>query len=174
MSEIIQRAMYVGEGFVGHGVNLAHINVVVGPRSGPAGQAFATALATPSAGHAPFVVIAQPGVPAKPFTLFVNKAAVDSEMHANATWGAAQAGIAQAVTECLQNKILPANAEDDWVIVSANWINPKTDDLDAVFTNNLEAMRTAIIGAMRGLPLRASVLEAGAAVFNPFYKPKAR
>src|SRR5271168_4000883 len=172
MSNIIERAFYVGEGFAGPGVNLAHINVVVGPRSGPAGQAFATALATPSAGHAPFLVIAQPGIPAKPFTLFVNKAVIGSEFHGNATWGAAQAGIAQAVTECLREGILPPESENDWVIVSANWINPKTDDLDAVFVNNRDAMRAAITGAMQGLPLREAVLDAGAAVSNPFYTPQ--
>jgi 5,6,7,8-tetrahydromethanopterin hydro-lyase len=172
MTKIVERAFYVGEGFAGLGVNVAHINVVIGPRSGPAGQSFATALATPSAGHAPFLVVAQPGVPAKPFTLFTNKAIIDSEFHGNATWGAAQAGIAQAVTECLREGILPPESEDDWVIVTANWINPKTDDLDAVFANNFEAMRTSIIGAMQGLPLRQAVLDAGAAVSNPFYTPK--
>lgn len=58
----MEKQLYIGEGFEGPGVNLAHINVRVGPRSGPAGQAFATALATPFSGHAPFVVIARPGV----------------------------------------------------------------------------------------------------------------
>ncbi len=71
-----QQKLFIGEGFEGPGVNLAHINVLVGPRNGPAGQAFATALATPSAGHAPFVVIARPGVPTKPLTLYVNKAQI--------------------------------------------------------------------------------------------------
>ena len=66
------------------------------PRNGPAGQAFATALARPSAGHAPFVVIARPGVPTKPLTLYVNKAQIGSDFHGNATWGASQAGIAKA------------------------------------------------------------------------------
>ena len=158
MSKIVERAFYVGEGFAGLGVNLAHINVVVGPRSGPAGQSFATALATPSAGHAPFVVIAQPGVPAKPFTLYVNKAQIEAEFHGNATWGASQAGIAKAVAECLRDGMLPPEAENDWVIVSANWVNPKTDDLDAVFENNFEAMQNAIIAAMQGLPFRQEVL----------------
>ena len=56
------RTLHIGEGFEGPGVNLAHINVLVGPRNGPAGQAFATALATPSAGHAPFVASLRPGI----------------------------------------------------------------------------------------------------------------
>ncbi|KWE47691.1 hypothetical protein WL76_25970 [Burkholderia ubonensis] len=58
--------------------------VLIGPRDGPAGQAFATALATPSTGHAPFVVIAQPGVPTKPLTLYVNKAQIAGDFHGNA------------------------------------------------------------------------------------------
>ena len=136
------RTLNIGEGFEGPGVNLAHINVLVGPRNGPAGQAFATALATPSAGHAPFVVIAQPGVPTKPLTLYVNKAPIAGEFHGNATWGASQAGIAKAVAESLEDGTLPPEADNDWVVVTANWVNPSADDLDAVFRNNYRAAKT--------------------------------
>ena len=47
----------IGEGFVGSGVNAAHTNTILGARSGPAGVAWATALATPRAGHVPFMEI---------------------------------------------------------------------------------------------------------------------
>ncbi len=167
------KTLYIGEGFVGPGVNLAHINVLVGPRNGPAGQAFATALATPSAGHAPFVIIATPGVPTKPLTLYVNKAQIASDFHGNATWGASQAGIAKAVAESLQEGILPPEAENDWVVVSANWVNPATDNLDAVYENNYQACKNAIRAAMLGLPHRDDVFAAAANVSNPFYTPKA-
>ena len=46
--------MQIGEAFVGKGVNAAHVNTILGAREGPVGTAWATALATPSAGHAPF------------------------------------------------------------------------------------------------------------------------
>ncbi|KWH30678.1 formaldehyde-activating enzyme [Burkholderia stagnalis] len=167
-----RKSLYIGEGFEGPGVNLAHINVLIGPRDGPAGQAFATALATPSAGHAPFVVIAQPGVPTKPLTLYVNKAQIDGDFHGNATWGASQAGIAKAVAEALEHGMLPPEAENDWVVVSANWVNPKTDDLDAVFENNYRACRNAIVAAMEGLPHRDAVFAAARDVSNPFYTSK--
>jgi len=58
--------MLIGESFVGDGVNAAHINVVLGRRDGPVGTAWASALATPSAGHAPFVAVAAPGIPVVP------------------------------------------------------------------------------------------------------------
>lgn len=121
MTATPRKSLYIGEGFEGPGVNLAHVNVLVGPREGPAGQAFSTALATPSAGHAPFVVIAQPGVPTKPLTLYVNKAQIANDFHGNATWGASQAGIAKAVAEAPESGTLPPEAENDWVVVTANW-----------------------------------------------------
>ena len=57
--------MQIGESFVGVGGEAAHLNTVLGDREGPVGQAWATALATPSAGHAPFVVVLQPGLPGR-------------------------------------------------------------------------------------------------------------
>jgi len=173
MSATGSKLLYIGEGFEGPGVNLAHINVLVGPRNGPAGQAFATALATPSAGHAPFVIIARPGVPTKPLALYVNKAPIANDFHGNATWGASQAGIARAVAESLEEGVLPPEADNDWVIVSANWVNPACDDLDAVYDNNYRACKSAIRAAMLGLPNTKDVFAAAANVSNPFYTPKA-
>ena len=53
----------IGEGFAGDGVDAAHVNTVLGPRDGPIGGAWANALASPRAGHAPFVVVAEPNLP---------------------------------------------------------------------------------------------------------------
>ncbi|MFE4723844.1 formaldehyde-activating enzyme, partial [Streptomyces sp. NPDC056728] len=47
----------IGEAFVGDGVNAAHTNIVLGRKGGPVETAWATALATPSAGHVPFMTV---------------------------------------------------------------------------------------------------------------------
>ena len=60
----------IGEGFEGSGVSIAHVNTVLGDRNGAIGGAWSQALASPSQGHAPFVVVARPGLPVKPLTLF--------------------------------------------------------------------------------------------------------
>lgn len=117
--------MLIGEGFEGPGVNAAHVNMMLGPKSGPAGQAFVSALASPSQGHAPFMLIVKPGVPVKPMTVYSNKAPIENEFHGNATWGASQAGIAKAITEALLEGELPEEAENEWTIVTANWVNPR-------------------------------------------------
>jgi 5,6,7,8-tetrahydromethanopterin hydro-lyase len=58
------------------------------------------------------------------------------------------------------------------VVVSANWVNPNTDDLDAVFENNYRACKNAIVAAMEGLPHKSAVFKAAREVSNPFYTPK--
>ncbi|MFC0228997.1 formaldehyde-activating enzyme [Serratia aquatilis] len=165
--------MYIGEGFEGNGVNASHINIMIGPRNGVVGQAFSSSLASPSQGHCPFMVVIKPNVPAKPMTLYVNKAEIAGELHGNATWGASQAAIAKAVTEALLEGILPAQAEDEWCIVTANWVNPGCNDIDEVYRNNYRACTQAIRAAMEKLPTRQQLAQALPQLGNPFYTPKA-
>ena len=103
--------MQIGEGFAGDGANAAHVNTMLGAKNGPVGAAWATALATPRAGHAPFVVVVRPNVPVKPMTLFVNKATVDptrTSATRTLTWGAAQAGVAAGVMAAHRKGVIAA------------------------------------------------------------------
>ncbi|GAA0699755.1 formaldehyde-activating enzyme [Streptomyces malaysiensis subsp. malaysiensis] len=160
----------IGEFFAGEGVNAAHTNVVIGRKGGPVETAWATALATPSAGHVPFLTIVRPSVPVKPLTLFVTKAAAEGELHSRATWGSAQAGLAQGVTDAVKDGLLPAEEADDLLIIAAIWVNPAVDDLDASFRNQRTAAYQALRAAVNATPTVADVLaaaEEGPA--NPFY-----
>ena len=114
--------MWIGEAFVGEGVDAAHVNTVLGAREGPVGTAWATALATPSTGHAPFLTVLQPGLPVQPPTLFVNKAAIASDGHGRLTWGAAQAGVAGGVVDAVEAGVVAAAEVGDLVLVAAVWV----------------------------------------------------
>lgn len=159
----------LGESFVGEGVNAAHINTVFGDRAGPAGTAWATALATPSAGHVPFVAVLRPSLPVKPLTLFVTKAAPAGDEHGNQIWGPAQAGVAAGVADAVAEGLIDREAVDDTVVIAAVWVNPSADDADAVYRNNREATRTALGNGARRLPPLDDVLEARSSPANPFY-----
>ena len=164
--------MQIGEGFAGSGANAAHVNTVLGPKDGPVGVAWATSLATPRVGHAPFVVVVRPNVPVKPFTLFVNKSAVDgekNELHARLTWGAAQAGVAAGVAGAIRSGVVQEAEADDWLLIAAVWVDPKADDEDAVYANNEAATGAAIAAGANGSPTAADVLAAGAPR-NPFFR----
>jgi 5,6,7,8-tetrahydromethanopterin hydro-lyase len=164
-------AFSIGEGFAGDGTNAAHINSMLGAKSGPVGGAWATALATPRAGHAAFVVVAAPNVPVKPMTLFVNKATVDpdNERHGRLTWGAAQAGVAAGVIAAHRKGILLADDVDDLVLIAAVWVNPAADDEEAVYENNAAATLAALTAGRDDLPSIGTVLDAGEPR-NPYFR----
>ena len=164
-------ALEIGEAFVGEGAEAAHVNTVLGPRAGPAGAAFATALATPTAGHAPFLVVLRPGLPVKPPTLFVNKAAIAGDAHASLTWGAAQAGVAGGVADAVADGVIAAADVDALVLIAAVWVAPTARDADAVYRNNRAATRAALAAGRDRQPALDDVLAARARPENPFFRP---
>lgn len=162
--------MIIGESFVGNGGEAAHINVVLGRRDGPVGTAWATALATPSAGHTPFVAVLRPGVPVKPLTVFVNKAAIAGGNHATLTWGAAQAGVAGGVADAVADGVIAGQDVDELVLIAAVWVDATAEDADLVYANNRAATRAALAAAVRSEPQLADVLAVRAKPGNPFYQ----
>jgi 5,6,7,8-tetrahydromethanopterin hydro-lyase len=161
--------MQLGECFVGSGPNAAHVNTVLGARAGPVGSAWAAALATPTRGHAPFVAVVRPGLPAKPFTLLVNKAEVRDGDHARLTWGPAQGGVAGGVVDAVVAGVVPADAVDELVLIVAVWVDPAADDGNEVYRNNREATSGALRAGAANEPALADVAAAGAAPWNPFF-----
>jgi len=167
-SEVIE----IGEAFVGTGAEAAHLNTVLGPRNGPVGTAWASALATPSTGHAPFVAVVRPGLPAKPLTLFVNKATIAGERHAALTWGAAQAGVASGVMDAVAAGVIGAADVDALALIAAVWVDPAARDEAAVYRNNREATARALAAGRRAEPVLADVLAARTRPGNPFFEPR--
>lgn len=159
----------IGEGFAGQGANAAHVNTVLGTRRGPVGVAWTTALATPRQGHVPFVAVARPGVPIVPFTLFVNKASIESDNHGRLTWGAAQAGLAAGVGLAHEAGVFGGDT-DDLVLIAAMWVDPSADDEEAVFANNREAASTALSMGRAGITDVTAVIEAMRAPANPYFR----
>jgi 5,6,7,8-tetrahydromethanopterin hydro-lyase len=160
-----------GESFAGDGVNAAHVNTVLGATGGPIEQAWVAALAHPTHGHAPFVAVLQPGLPVKPFTLFVNKATVANPGHAAMTWGAAQAGVAKGVAEAVAEGIIEPHTVDERLLIAAVWVNPDADDPTLVCANNAQATRAALAAGRHRLPRIEAVLAARHAPFNAFFRP---
>lgn len=162
----------IGEAFVGAGGDAAHLNTVLGAKGGPVEAAWASALASPTQGHIPFVTVLQPGLPVKPFTLFINKASIAGDRHAELTWGAAQAGVAQGVAEAVAQQVIPHAQVDDLLLIAAVWVDPKADDADRVFAHNSRATFEALVAGARKRPPIEAVLEARSEPFNPFFRPR--
>jgi 5,6,7,8-tetrahydromethanopterin hydro-lyase len=159
----------IGESFVGEGAEAAHVNTVLGRRDGPVGVAWATALASPRPGNAGFVAVVRPGLPAKPLTLFVNKATIAGDEHGVLTWGAAQAGVAGGVADAVAEGVISEADADDLLLIAAVWVNPAARDAGKVYANNRAATAAALRAGAVGAPALADVLAARDHRVNPYY-----
>jgi 5,6,7,8-tetrahydromethanopterin hydro-lyase len=162
-------AIEIGEAFVGSGADAAHVNTVLGAKGGPVEAAWATALAVPRLGHAPFVVVLRPGLAVRPFTLFVNKADVRGEPHARLTWGPAQAGVAGGVVDAVRSGAVAASIVPELLLIVAAWVDWEASDADAVYANNRAATAESLASGRAGRPTVADVL-GGGEPWNPFYR----
>ena len=146
------------------------MNTVLGPKGGPVETAWVTALATPRQGHAAFVVAHQPSLAVKPATLFVNKAEIRGDRHAELTWGAAQAGVSRGVLAAVSAGVVPPDDVDELLLIAAVWVNWEADDAERVYEWNAEATRLALEAGAAGEPQLETLLDAGPP-WNAFFRP---
>ena len=52
----------IGEALIGDGNELAHIDLIIGEKEGPVGQAFANGLSNLSVGHTPLTTVIRPNL----------------------------------------------------------------------------------------------------------------
>jgi 5,6,7,8-tetrahydromethanopterin hydro-lyase len=162
----------IGEAYVGEvPADAAHINVVLGSRQ-VLGSAWTTVLGGPGRGTIPFVAVLKPNVPVRPLTLFVNKAAIESDRHANITWGAAQAGVALGMSDAVAEGLIPTSRADELLAIAAVWVSPAAGDEEQVFRNNRRATREAVANALAGRPSAEETLAARDDCHNPFFDPR--
>jgi 4-hydroxy-tetrahydrodipicolinate synthase len=145
-------SLKVGESLVGERVELAHIDLLIGDKKGPVGEAYAKALTHPSKGREGLQVILEPNMQVKPPTIMIPTVKVSSLRHASLTYGPAQAAIAKAVVQCVDDGILPKEMAEDIVLIVNVFVHPSASARKRVFINNYKATRNAIRKAMEGLP----------------------
>src|SRR5687767_15503403 len=69
-------SMFIGEALVGDGNEIAHIDLLIGSKDGPVGNAFANALARQSEGHSNLLALLTPNLAVKPSTVLVTKVTI--------------------------------------------------------------------------------------------------
>ncbi|MEA2090117.1 MAG: 4-hydroxy-tetrahydrodipicolinate synthase [Thermoproteota archaeon] len=162
----------VGEALAGKEAEVAHIDLMIGRKNGPVGEAYAKAKAAPTTGHEPLVAILEPNLTVKPVTLLVPTVTIRSMRQASMVYGPAQAGVAKAVADSLADGIIPKEATDDLVIIANVFVHPSAVNRHRVFINNYKAMRHAIRRAMESRPTTDEIVENKDRSKHPFkYTP---
>jgi 5,6,7,8-tetrahydromethanopterin hydro-lyase len=144
----------IGASSAGSGAEAVRVTTVLGDREGPVGTAWATALATPTVGHSPFVVVARPDLPVAPITLLVPAIGVSRQRHADLTLGAAQAGVAAAVLELQMD-----DPDAEQCCIASVWVEPDAEDEELVFANVRDATMTALKQGAAGGPWHGHLAE---------------
>ena len=142
----------IGEALLGEKENLAHIDLMIGSKNGPVGQAFANALTQPSVGHGALLAVIRPNLTPKPQTLIIPKVTIGNLEDASKIFGPAQAAIAKAVADSLEEGVIPINKADDWVIVVSCFIHPGASDYRRIYQYNYGATKLAIKRAIEKYP----------------------
>lgn len=147
--------MFVGEGLYledGDLDNVAHIDLLVGPKDGPVGVAFANALANQSAGHTNLLAVVSPNLPAKPATAMITKVTLKGSKQVMQMFGPAQAAVARAVVDSVVEGVLPKDKAEEYVIVCGVFIAPSANSNAKIYKFNYEATKLALRNAMAKAP----------------------
>ncbi len=164
-------SMFIGEGLVGDGNEIAHIDLLIGDKTGPVGVAFANALATQSQGHSSLLAVIAPNLICKPATVMITKVTIKGAKQAVQMFGPAQAAVARAVADSVVEGVIPASKAEDYVIVCGVFIHWQAADDNKIFEYNYAATKMAIKSAMAGTPTVAEITAKKDTVKHP-YSPK--
>ena len=142
----------IGESLLGEGNEVAHIDLMIGDKNGPVGQAFANGMTSLSAGHTPVLAVIRPNLPPKPHTLIVPKVTIKNMADTGKIFGPAQAAVAKAIADSAEEGIIPANKLDSWVIICSVFIHPKATDYRKIYQYNYGATKMALQRALKKYP----------------------
>lgn len=158
----------VGEALVGDGNEVAHIDLIIGPRNSAAETAFCQTLTNQKEGVNGLLAVVTPNLMVKPATVMFNKVTIKGAKQAVQMFGPAQRGVAMAVADCVEDGTIPmAEAEDLFICVGV-FIHWLAEDDAKIQDFNYEATKLSIKRAVLGEPNVADVVKQKDRTEHPF------
>lgn len=158
----------VGESLIGDGNEVAHIDLIMGPRGSAAETAFCNALTNNKDGFTSLLAVIAPNLATKPNTVLFNKVTIKGAKQAVQMFGPAQHGVALAVADSVEDGTIPKDEADDIFVCVGVFIHWEADDDKKIQEYNYKATREAIQRAVAGWPSAAEVVDKKSSVAHPF------
>ncbi|WP_295390573.1 formaldehyde-activating enzyme [uncultured Thiodictyon sp.] len=158
----------VGESAVGDHNEVAHIDLIMGPRGSAVETAFCNALVNNKDGFTSLLALVAPNLPCKPNTVMFNKVTIKGPKQAKQMFGSAQRGVAMAVADCVADGTIPADEVDDVFICVGVFIHWQAENDAKIQENNYAATKEAIKRAITGEPRVAEIEQRKATAKHPF------
>ena len=160
--------MMVGESLIGDGNEVAHIDLIIGPRGSPVEAAFAHALTNNKDGFTSLLAVVAPNLAVKPSTILFNKVTIKGAKQAVQMFGPAQHAVAKAVADSVADGTIPASEADDLFICVGVFIHWEAADDKKIQDFNYRATKESIERAVNGHPTPAEVVAQRNTAKHPF------
>ena len=160
--------LLVGEALCGGGNEIAHVDLIMGPRGSAAETAFANCVTNNKDGFTSLLAVVAPNLLCKPATVMFNKVTIKNGKQATQMFGPAQRGVAMAVADCVEDGTIPADEADDLFICVGVFIHWLAEDDAKIQDYNYEATKLSIKRAVAGEPKAADVVKQKGQVEHPF------
>ncbi|HID82744.1 MAG TPA: formaldehyde-activating enzyme [Chromatiales bacterium] len=164
---VINRVM-VGESLIGDGNEVAHIDLLIGPRGSAVETAFCNGLVNNKDGFTSLLAVVAPNLVCKPNTMMFNKVTIKGATQAVQMFGPAQRGVAMAVADCVEDGTIPAGEADDVFVCVGVFIHWEATDDAKIQQYNYEATKESIKRAVSGEPTAAEVVSKKGTAEHPF------
>jgi len=158
----------VGESLVGEGNEVAHIDLLIGPRGSAVETAFCNALTNNKDGFTSLLAVVAPNLITKPNTVMFNKVTIKGAKQAVQMFGPAQAAVARAVVDSVASGVIPKDKANDWCVMVGVFIHWQAADDKKIYQFNYQATKESIERALKGLPTVDSVVNGSKTARHPF------
>jgi 5,6,7,8-tetrahydromethanopterin hydro-lyase len=158
----------VGESLVGDGNEVAHIDLIVGPRGSAAETAFCNCLTNNKDGFTSLLAVVAPNLLCKPATVMFNKVTIKGAKQAVQMFGPAQRAVAMAVADCVEDGTIPADEADNVFVCVGVFIHWQAEDDKKIQDFNYRATKEALKRAVAGEPKARDVVAKKGTVQHPF------
>jgi 5,6,7,8-tetrahydromethanopterin hydro-lyase len=158
----------VGESLVGDGNEVAHVDLLIGPRGSAVEAAFCNALTNNKDGFTSLLAVVAPNLLAKPNTILFNKVTIKGAKQAVQMFGPAQYAVAKAVADSVADGTVPAAEADDLFICVGVFIHWLATDDKKIQDFNYRATKEALERAVNGKPSAAEVVAQRNTAKHPF------
>jgi len=140
-------------------LNVAHIDLIMGPRGSAAEDAFCRTLTDQKQGVNGLLAVVAPNLATKPATVMFNKVTIKNGKQAVQMFGPAQRGVSMAVMDCVADGTIPLEEADDVFICVGVFIDHHADIDERIQEWNYQATKQAIKNAVAREPKAADVVK---------------
>ena len=162
----------IGESLVGDGNEVAHIDLIIGPRGSAAESSFCNTLTNNKDGFTSLLAVVAPNLPCRPHTAMFNKVTIKNAKQAVQMFGPAQRAVSMAVMDCVEDGTIPASEADNLFICVGVFIHWLAEDDGKIQDYNYEATKQAIKRAVEDSPKASEVLSKKGSADHPFQAHK--